>query len=102
MNDRHVVALLYQIDHGRSVDYRDAKPIDREEEGFCVKVSAVRLSFRDFSVTSRYTNVGSFTAASDSVRRRVIPARIGRPGSCGRIVEHNADLRSQRLTGFVD
>ena len=27
MNDPHVVALLYQIDHGRSVDYRKAKPI---------------------------------------------------------------------------
>lgn len=45
MNDPHVVALLYQIDHGRSVDYRDAKPIDREEEGFCVKVENERVRF---------------------------------------------------------
>ena len=45
MNDPHVVALLYQIDHGRSVDYRDAKPIDREEEGFCVRVENERVRF---------------------------------------------------------
>ena len=45
MNDPHVVALLYQIDHGRSVDYRDAKPLDREEEGFFVKVENERVRF---------------------------------------------------------
>lgn len=45
MNDPHIVALLYQIDHGRSLDYRDAKPIDREEDGFCVKVENERVRF---------------------------------------------------------
>ena len=45
MNDPHVVALLYQINHSQSVDYRDAKPIDREEEGFCVKVENERVRF---------------------------------------------------------
>lgn len=53
MNDPHVVALLYQINHSQSVDYRDAKPIDREEEGFCVKVEneRVRIEFKEHYAT---------------------------------------------------
>ena len=53
MNDPHVVALLYQIEHGRSVNYRDAKPIDREETDFRVKVAneQVRFEFKEHYAT---------------------------------------------------
>ncbi len=45
MNDPHVVALLYQIEHGRWVDYGEAKPIDHEETGFRVEIANEQVCF---------------------------------------------------------
>ena len=45
MNDPHVVALLYQIEHGRGVDYGEAKPIDHEERGFRVEIANEQVCF---------------------------------------------------------
>ena len=39
MNDPHVVALVYRVEHDDSVHYRDAHPIDHEEERFRVRIS---------------------------------------------------------------
>ena len=49
MNDPHVVALLYQIEHGRGVDYGEAEPIDHEERDFRVEIvnEQVRFEFSD-------------------------------------------------------
>ena len=49
MNDPHVVALLYQIEHGRSVDYGKAKPIDHEERDYRVEIAneQVRFEFKE-------------------------------------------------------
>ena len=49
MNDPHVVALIYQVEHGRSVDYSKAKPLDHKEAGFRIKVKdgLVRFEFKD-------------------------------------------------------
>ena len=49
MNDPHVVALIYQVEHGRSVDYSRAKPLDHKEAGFRIKVKdgLVRFEFKD-------------------------------------------------------
>ena len=53
MNDPHVVALLYTIEHGRSVDYSKAKPLDHEETSFCVKIDnkQVRFEFKEHYAT---------------------------------------------------
>ena len=53
MNDPHVVALIYQVEHGRSVDYRRAKPLDHEEAGFRIKIenNQVRFEFTDHYAT---------------------------------------------------
>ena len=40
MNDPHVVALIYRIRHGDSIDYSDARPLD-------VEAPAFRLTVRD-------------------------------------------------------
>ncbi len=45
MNDPHVVALLYTIEHGRRVDYRKARPLDHEEAGFRVKITNQQIRF---------------------------------------------------------
>ena len=49
MNDPHVAALIYKIEHGQSVDYRKAQPMDHEETGFSVKVAdqQVRFEFKE-------------------------------------------------------
>ena len=49
MNDPHVAALIYKIEHGQSVDYRRAQPMDHEETGFSVKVAdqQVRFEFKE-------------------------------------------------------
>ena len=48
MNDPHVVALIYSIEHGDGIDYSRAAPFDHEEDGFRIKVDdqEVRLELR--------------------------------------------------------
>ena len=45
MNDPHVVALLYDVEHDQSVDYGKAEPIEREEEEFRVRVEDEQVRF---------------------------------------------------------
>ena len=45
MNDPHVVALWYRIEHGDSVDYGEAQPLDHVETGFRVKAEQGRVCF---------------------------------------------------------
>ena len=49
MNDPHVVALLYSIEHDRSVDYSEAGRIEHEEESFRVTIEdkVVRFELKD-------------------------------------------------------
>ena len=53
MNDPHVVALLYTIEPGLSVDYRKAKPLDHEEASFRVKITnqQIRFEFKEHYAT---------------------------------------------------
>lgn len=53
MNDPHVVALLYKIAHGPSVDYLEAEPLDHDETGFHVTIAKelVRFDFKDHYAT---------------------------------------------------
>ena len=53
MNDPHVAALIYKIEHGPSVDYRKAESIDHEEAGFRVKIAKdqVRFEFKEHYAT---------------------------------------------------
>ena len=45
MNDPHVVALIYRIEHGDSIDYSKAKPLVVEEPGFRLSVEDMRARF---------------------------------------------------------
>ena len=49
MNDPHVVALIYEIEHADSVDYEEAEPFVREESAFRLEVKdkKVRFELRD-------------------------------------------------------
>ena len=43
MNDPHVVALYYRIEHLSSVDYSRAEPTCHEEEGFSIRIEDGRV-----------------------------------------------------------
>ena len=45
MNDPHVVALIYDIEHGASVDYEEAEPFIREEPAFRLEVKDKKARF---------------------------------------------------------
>ena len=45
MNDPHVVALIYTVGHGPSVDYTDAKPLAHEGHAFRLHVESRRVRF---------------------------------------------------------
>ncbi len=45
MNDPHVVALHYRIDHGDAIDYSEAEPLDREESRFRLRVEDRKVKF---------------------------------------------------------
>ena len=45
MNDPHVVALIYRVEHGNSVDYGEAQPLIREEPAFRVEVKDNQARF---------------------------------------------------------
>ena len=55
MNDPHVVALNYRIEHHSSVDYDEANPLDRSEEAFEIHVERSNVRFamkRHYAATS--------------------------------------------------
>ena len=45
MNDPHVVALVYRIEHGPDIDWSQAAPLDKEEDSFDVRVENRRVRF---------------------------------------------------------
>ena len=46
MNDPHVVALLYRVEHSKSVDYNEAVPLVHEESNFRLEVKDNKASFK--------------------------------------------------------
>ena len=46
MNDPHVVALIYHIEHDNSVSYEKTRPLVRDEPEFRVKVKDKKLCFK--------------------------------------------------------
>ena len=53
MHDPHVATVIYKIEHGPSVDYSEAKPLDREETNFRVQITneEVRFEFKEHYAT---------------------------------------------------
>ena len=38
MNDPHVVALFYEVEHDSAVDYSAAEPVDHEDHEFRLRI----------------------------------------------------------------
>ena len=90
MNDPTVVALLYRVEHGASVDYREAKPLRHDEPGFRVEINdgRARFEFKRHHATEQaarqaveeYIRAWEFTAelqqGPDSFRLRFVRSEI--------------------------
>ena len=82
MNDPHVVALTYSIEHDSTVNYDDGLPTEREEPGFRIKVEnkRVRLEFK----THYSTDDAALKVISPYIRSWELEAALdGRPGQFG-------------------
>ena len=66
MNDPHVVALVYRIEHNDSVDYSKAEPFCRDEQGF--RLSVAEGSAR-FELNDHYPTVAAAHEAIADYRR---------------------------------
>ena len=76
MNDPHVVALIYDVKHGDSFDYRNAKLLVRDEPGFLLTVEnkKARFEMKEHFATERsarasihdYIRVWEFDACLES------------------------------------
>ena len=80
MNDPHVVALTYSIEHGSSVDYSNASPIGHEEEGFKIRVEDKQVRFE---LKEHYATVKAAREAVEPyIRSWELDASLGRqPGN---------------------
>ncbi len=67
MDDPHVVALVYKIEHGRSVDYQEADPQDHEADNFSVRIEDGKVCFT-MKPHARYATVAE---AQEAVREYI-------------------------------
>ncbi|MYF98749.1 hypothetical protein F4212_06375 [Candidatus Poribacteria bacterium] len=66
MNDPHVVALIYRIEHGKLIDYSKAEPLVLEEPKFLLEVNDKQVRF-DFK-THYATEVDARRSIEDYIR----------------------------------
>ena len=107
MNDPHVVALIYRIEHGDSIDYSKAKPLVVEEPGFRLSVEDMRVRFE---LKKHYaTSEEAQTAVASYIRVWEFDATLksGNPDSFrlrfekAEIVDRNPTPGAVRLSGCV-
>ena len=103
MNDPHVVALIYQIEQARSVDYSRAEPIDHEEAGFRIKVKndRVRFEFKEHYATRAKAR----KAIEDYIRTWEFVACLERGANCFKLKFESAeviDRKPRTIPGVAD
>ena len=66
MNDPHVVALEYRLEHGPDIDWSRAVPLDKEEDGFHVRAANGRVRF-DFKAHYASEEAARFAVEADYI-----------------------------------
>ena len=104
MNDPHVVALFYNIEHGPSVDYREAEPRDYEEENFSVRIEDRKVCF---TMKAHYaTEAEAREALSKYIRRWEFDVGLERGPGQFKLVYQDARIEDRRPSrtpdGFVE
>ena len=96
MNDPHVAALIYKIEHGPSVDYRKAESIDHEEAEFRVKIAneEVRFEFKEHYATEDAAR----KAIEDYIRVWEFGAGLENGPSCFKLKFDHAQIEDRNPT----
>ena len=96
MNDPHVVALIYQIEHGRSVDYSKAKLLDHGAAEFRIKVkdSSVHFEFKDHYATKEAAR----EVLEDYIREWEFVAGLRRGPNCFKLKFDRAEIMDRKPT----
>ena len=90
MNDPHVKAIHYLIDHDDSVDYRDVAPLDFEDDLFHIKAEKLEVVFEP---KNHYATAAEATGAVVGlVRRWEFDAALRARSSEFRLVYAGADI----------
>ena len=96
MNDTHIAALIYKIEHGPSVDYRKAESIDHEEAEFRVKIAKdqVRFEFKEHYATEDAAR----KAIEDYIRAWEFGAGLENGPSCFKLKFDHAQIEDRNPT----
>ena len=96
MNDPHVAALVYKIEHGPSVDYRKAESIDHEEAELRVKIAneEVRFEFKAHYATADAAR----KAIEDYIRAWEFGAGLENGPSCFKLKFDHAQIEDRNPT----
>ena len=99
MNDPTVVALIYRIEHGASVDYSEAKPLRREEPGFRVEIKdgKARFEFKGHYATEQAAR----QAIEGYIRKWEFTAGLQRGPDCFRLRPDRSEIEDRNPTPGV-
>lgn len=103
MNDPHVVALIYQIEHGSSVNYSGAEPLDHEEAGFRIRVKndRARFEFKEHYATKESAR----KAIEEYIRNWEFVANLQKGPNCFKLKFDSAEIIDRKpstMPGTVD
>lgn len=100
MNDPTVVALVYHIEHGPSVDYSEARPLCHDEPGFRVTVNdnKARFEFKDHHATKQE----AMQAISGYIRRWEVSVGLQHGPNRFRLRNPHAEIRDRNPVPTMD
>ena len=96
MNGPHVVALIYRIEHGPSVDFSRTERLAHKEPGFRIKVDdgQVRFEFTDHYATEESAR----EALEDYIREWEFDAGLQRGPNCFKLKFDRAEIMDRKPT----
>ena len=96
MNDPHVVALHYNIDHDPSIAFDKAKPLDHRETAFDVRVEdkKARFTFKEHHATAKAARA----AVEEFIRAWEFEAALQRGANAFTLRFHHADIEDRNPT----
>ena len=99
MNDPHVVALHYNIDHDPSIAFDKAKPLDHRETAFDVRVEdkKARFTFKEHHATAKAARA----AVEEFIRAWEFEAALQRGANAFTLRYHHADIEDRNPTPGV-
>lgn len=94
MNDPHVVALVYGIKNRRTIDYREAEPLDADEKDFSIHVEDEQVHF---TMKAHYETIEEAKkAVRESIEHWEFTAGLKRGPGAFKLVYQHAQIVDRR------